>query len=268
MLYALSKLFWLVVSPANLLLLLLIVAVVLYRRGRTRLATRIVTLVTATLLLFATVPIGNWLAAPMENRFAQLERLPNRVDGIIVLSGPELDRISEERGQPSFDDGLERLLTGVTLARQLTATRLVYSGGDNSIVPGPQPHKSIARAVLEQLGADMTRVQFETRSRNTWENAVYSHELLQPEPGSTWLLVTSAMHMPRAMGCFRRAGWSGVVAYPVDYTTTPGLQLIVRWNVVGGLRTINRALHSWIGLIAYRLMGRTDALFPGPVQAD
>ncbi len=269
MTYVLSKVLWLVFSPANLCLLLLVVAIVLYRRGRTRAATTIVAATTAVLLTLATLPIGNWLAAPMENRFAPLERLPGHVDGIIVLSGPELDRISEERGQPSFDDGLERLLTGVTLSRQVTAAHLVYCGGDNSILPKQQrPPKSIAATVLEQLGVDMTRVRFETRSRNTWKNAVYSRELVKPEPDSTWLLVTSAMHMPRAMGCFRKAGWPGVVAYPVDYTTTPGLQLTVSWNVVGGLRTVNRALHGWIGLVAYRLMGRTDAVFPGPDKTE
>ena len=63
-----------------------------------------------------------------------------------------------------------------------------------------------------------SRLTLEDRSRNTIENAVYSKALAQPKPGERWLLVTSALHMPRAMGAFRQAGFA-VEAYPVDYQT-------------------------------------------------
>ena len=79
------------------------------------------------------------------------------------------------------------------------------------------------RGCSSRDGLDARRILVETRSRNTYENAVYSKELAQPQPGQIWLLVTSANHMPRAVGCFRAVGFD-VIPYPVDYDTGPDAQ--------------------------------------------
>jgi uncharacterized SAM-binding protein YcdF (DUF218 family) len=105
----------------------------------------------------------------------------------------------------------------------------------------------------------------ENRSRNTAENAAFSKALVAPKPGERWLLVTSAMHMPRAIGAFREAGFP-VEAYPVDYQTNGWQDLRnVFGSLSGGLGQLDGALHEWIGLIAYRLTGKSSALFPGPL---
>jgi uncharacterized SAM-binding protein YcdF (DUF218 family) len=69
--------------------------------------------------------------------------------------------------------------------------------------------------------------------------------------------------MPRAVGCFRTAGWR-VVAWPVNYTTGTAPRLWYNWPFPTRLNQAEGALREWIGLLAYRLMGRTDALFPAP----
>ncbi|MGH6996479.1 MAG: YdcF family protein, partial [Stellaceae bacterium] len=74
-----------------------------------------------------------------------------------------------------------------------------------------------------------------------------------------WILVTSADHMPRAVGCFRHIGWP-VVADPVDFAAVRRLHI----SLAHGLDSIDLAEHEWLGLVAYRLAGWTDALFPGP----
>ena len=104
---------------------------------------------------------------------------------------------------------------------------------------------------------------FEDRSRNTHENAVFSHALAQPKPGETWVLITSAFHMPRAVGAFRRAGWT-VVPYPVDYALEPDPPMSWQMDFLGAMGTLRSAVHEWTGLAAYRLTGKTDALFPAP----
>jgi uncharacterized SAM-binding protein YcdF (DUF218 family) len=108
------------------------------------------------------------------------------------------------------------------------------------------------------------RTTYEDRSRNTYENAIFTRDLVQPKPGQTWLLVTSAMHMPRSIGIFRKAGFN-VVAYPTGYRTLgdardwrPSLE------ASRAMRNLDTAAHEWIGLIGYRLTGKTDALFPAP----
>lgn len=119
--------------------------------------------------------------------------------------------------------------------------------------------------VFEQMGVARDRVTLERRSRNTAENAEFTKALIGPKPGERWLLVTSAAHMPRSVGCFRRAGFP-VEAYPVGWRATPGWPLPEK-ALSAGLARFDRAAHEWIGLIAYRLLGRTDALFPAPDPA-
>ena len=120
-------------------------------------------------------------------------------------------------------------------------------------------------ALFESLGVPPGRITLENRSRNTAENAAYSKALAAPKPGERWLLVTSAAHMPRAIGAFREAGFP-VEAYPVDYQTNGWQDLrAVFGSLSGGLRQMDTALHEWIGLVAYRLTGKSSALLPGPL---
>ncbi len=78
--------------------------------------------------------------------------------------------------------------------------------------------------LLDSFGVPRERVMLENKSRNTAENAAFTKALVKPKPGERWLLVTSAQHMPRAVGCFRRVGFP-VEAYPVDWHTVPRWQL-------------------------------------------
>jgi len=118
--------------------------------------------------------------------------------------------------------------------------------------------------VFKSLGIPASRITLEKQSRNTIENAVYSKTLAQPKPGERWLLVTSALHMPRAIGAFRQAGFA-VEAYPVDYQTSGWEDVLnVVGGLSGGLSGTDKAMHEWIGLIAYRITGKTSELFPGP----
>ena len=72
--------------------------------------------------------------------------------------------------------------------------------------------------------------------------------------------------MARAVGCFRRVGWS-VLPFPVDYNTEPNVGFFLKFNLVAGLKLLGLAVHEWIGLIAYRALGRTESLFPAPRAA-
>ena len=113
------------------------------------------------------------------------------------------------------------------------------------------------------MSVDTARILFERAAHNTFENGVYAKELANPTPGEKWLLVTSAMYMPRAVGVFRKAGWT-VTPYPVDYTTGGGGGFGVGFNLTRRGESMHRALREWIGLVAYRMLGRTDAVFSAP----
>ncbi len=117
---------------------------------------------------------------------------------------------------------------------------------------------------IEQ-GIAPERVILEERSRSTHENAVYAKELIQPAQGATWILITSAYHMPRAVASFDAAGWP-VIPYPVDYKIDPQTGLRANFNVLDGLSAASLAGKEWAGLVGYRLMGWTRQLFPEPTE--
>jgi uncharacterized SAM-binding protein YcdF (DUF218 family) len=202
---------------------------------------------------------------PLEDRFAAITDLPQEVDGIVVLGGSVSLEISEKRRQVAFGGYGERLTAFVTLARHYPDARLMFTGGSGALTLTGFREADVAKRLLSELGMDVSRVIFERESRNTHDNAVFAQRLARPKDGETWLLVTSAFHMPRAVGCFRKAGWD-VVPYPVDYGTTGESGFSLGFDLAGGLNALNDAVHEYVGLVAYYLMDRTDALFPGPLD--
>jgi uncharacterized SAM-binding protein YcdF (DUF218 family) len=256
-----SKLVWLVLSPDSLLLILLIVAWVLAWRGSYRWAKRLLGLVVVALIVIALLPVGEWVFYPLENRFPTNPKLPDHVDGIIVLGGSENAVRTALWNQVEVGDCAERDLAFLMLARRYPDARLVFSGGSGSMVDQKHTGAEVMKRLCEEQGLDPARVTFEGKSRNTFENVAFSKALVQPSPGETWILVTTAWHMPRSVGIFRKAGWP-ILPYPVDHWTTPGHLLRIDLDLAGHLRDLTVGVKEWIGLVAYYITGKTTALFP------
>ena len=246
---------------------MLVAGVVALWLRRTWLGASLVTLAALPLTLLAFLPLGAWLMVPLENRFPPPEELPEGVDGVIVLGGAPMVEVTAARDQPTLSNEAERLTALVELGRVYPGARLVFTGGSGRLGGGaPATEAAVVREFYRRQGFDLGRLVFEDRARNTVENARLMRALLDPKPGERWLLVTSAYHMPRSVGVFRRAGWPPVIAYPVDYRTTGRLTLDADpgSGVGSRLNDLDFALREWIGLVAYRLLGRTDALLPAP----
>ena len=201
---------------------------------------------------------------PLENRFPQPSLDIAAPDGIVVLGGAIQQVIGATRGQVTMWDAAARITAGAVLARRFPAARLVYTGGSNALVSEIGSEAEDAKRLWTDLGIDPARIRIEDRSRNTAENARFTHDLLQPRPGQRWLLVTSAYHMPRSVGLFRAAGFE-VLPYPVDYRSTGTWRdLLPTVEIGSGLTRLDVAVREWIGLVAYGLSGRTADLFPAP----
>jgi uncharacterized SAM-binding protein YcdF (DUF218 family) len=258
-----GKLVGWIADPGVWLLLLLLAAVAAGWARRARLASGLVLVAASMTLILAVLPVGRWLLEPLEDRFPLPLSLPARIDGIIVLGGAIDNEVSAGRGVPSLNPAAERLIEGAMLARSHPEARLVFSGGSNKLLPGQVPEADFAERLLLDWGVPRERLTIERASRTTRENAADLTSMLAPKPGDIWLLVTSAWHMPRAVGCFRKLGWA-VIPYPVDYRTSGGPEPLTPLDPIQGLDMLSVALHEWAGLVAYRLIGATDALFPGP----
>lgn len=258
-----SKLFWLISTPSTLLALLALAGLLIMVRWR-RTGTVLAAVAILGLLAAGLGPFGRLMTVPLEDRFPVFVDDGRPVDGVIVLGGAELPEITAARGQPAFQESAERILALADLSRRYPQARLVFSGGSGSLTPSALSEADVVRRALPQFGVDPGRIDYEAQSRNTAENAQFSRALVQPKPGERWLLVTSALHMPRAIGCFRAAGFP-VTAYPVDFRTTgwaPWWQPFD--SVAQGLDFFDTAVRQWIGLAAYYATGRTDTLFPAP----
>ena len=260
--YVLSKLLWFVVRPGTFALLLCLVGLALWWRGR-RFGRWPLAAGLGFFVVVLATPLGPLLVMPLEDRFSRPDPAPARIDGVIVLGGAVDQNLTEARGIPALNGAAERMTEAVVLARRFPEARIVFTGGQGSLVHGGLTEADVARALWTAMGLDQARVTYESESRNTHQNAVLTRALVQPKPGETWLLVTSASHMPRAVGVFRAAGWP-VVPWPVNYRTGRSLIALYDAPFPDRLGQVEGAVREWIGLAAYWLMGRTDALFPAP----
>jgi uncharacterized SAM-binding protein YcdF (DUF218 family) len=268
MFFYVAKILWFVATPSNLCAVLIAAGLALAKLGRPRPGLRLGGLGCALLIVIGLGPIGDWAIMPLEDRFPTYVEGAGRVDGIVVLGGAVYTDVSAARDQLSTGQAGERLLALADLARRYPSARLVYSGGSgNLLVPDARVEAELVAAAAETLGIASGRVMVEGTSRDTWENAVNTRALVTPAPGERWLLVTSAWHMPRAIGCFRQVGFP-VTAYPVDFRTRgPADLLRLHGTLVGGFEQFELAIKEWVGLVAYRLSGRIDAMLPSPASS-
>lgn len=265
MFFSVTKIINFLLSPGSLFLGLLCLGVVLIWTPWRRFGRRLVTVTVLVILLAAVLPFGTWLITPLENRFPVVRKLPERIDGIIALGGAVEKYVTQARGQLSLGGAVERLTEFAALARRYPAARLVYSGGSGDLFRQDIKEADTLGPFLETLGLDPARVILEDRSRNTLENATETYKLVRPRQGENWVLITSAAHMPRAVGVFRKVGWR-IIPYPVDFNSTGKGSFKLSFNMVSGLGGLRRGLYSWAGMAFYRLTGKMDSFFPGPEE--
>lgn len=262
MFFILSKLVWFVFSPVNLAILAAAFAALLSFTRFARAARWLGLVAMAALLLMAFSPLPRLVVWPLENRFPQQDAAKGPVAGIVVLGGA----IGVARGDVVMNSAAPRMTKSVELARLHPQAKLVFTGGGANLISAiTNTEADGAKLLYEGLGLDSARLILEDKSRNTRENAAFTRRLVDPKPGERWLLVTSAWHMPRAIGVFRKAGFD-VEAFPVDYLTTDHPSEFIRpyGRAPRGLEIADNGFKEWAGLLAYWLAGYTDALFPGP----
>ena len=265
MFFVLSKTLGVLVLPTNFLIVLGVVGALLTATRWARAGRRIMIAAVLLLAVAAFSPLGNLLLYPLENRFPPADAAQGAPpDGIVVLGGSIDADLSIAHGTPVVTSASDRIVAAAALAHKYPNARVVFSGGSSSLISNEQREADYAATLFESLGIDKTRLIMDRDSRNTYENAVFSRKLAAPKAGERWLLVTSAFHMPRAIGLFRKVGFA-VEPYPVDWRVGRGVDVFAftQFSLDGLLRT-DIGVREWLGLVVYRLRGRTDTLFPGP----
>ena len=246
-------------DPHPLLILLLVGSSLLALTQRRRAAAAALLIALMTIGLVGWKPLSKYIVRPLEERFPVWRESGGDLTGIIVLGGALNPELFALRPGSGLSGASGRLTETVVLSRRFPAAKILYSGGGawmSEAEPG--------RQFLSRLGIEPERIIVETRSRTTAENAQFSCETIKPKAGQTWLLVTSAAHMPRAVGAFRAVGFD-VSAYPVEYRSLTSSSL---YDLAWGLDLMRVAIKEYVGLVAYRLAGRTTELFPATSPPD
>ena len=267
MFFVLSKVFWTLGNPANLLLVALCVGAVLLWTPWRRAGRRTIAVTALAGLAVSILPAGKMMIQHLENRFPVVRQLPEKVDGIVALGGVVNQFVTRARGQVAVGGSAERLTEFARLARLYPQAKLVFTGGSGDLIRQDAREGDVVAPLFRDLGLDPARVIIENNSRNTFENATMTRTLVGPGTDEIWIVITSAFHMPRAVGSFREAGWR-VLPYPVDFMTPGDMTFTPTFNLRSGLSALSDGIHEWLGLAFYRLTGKSDALYPGPGETS
>ena len=262
--FYISKVFWAVMQPAMLLLIMTVAGAVLLGTRYRRAGRGLVIAAAVFFVVGGLGPLSAWMILPLEDRFPRTVLGDRPVDGIVILGGSENSRVAAGRGAHALNESAERMTEAAALARRYPNAKVLFTGGSIEILGAPTVGADAAEIVLRDLGVGSDRLILERKARNTAENAILAKQIADPKPGERWLLVTSAWHMPRSMGLFRKAGFD-VEPWPTDYRTAgPGDAWMLFGSPVEGLRRLDFVVKEWLGLTVNRLTGKSDVLFPAP----
>lgn len=266
MFFLASKLLAFFTLPSNFVISLALLGTFMLFTRLARAGRRLLVIASILLLVIGISPLGRAMMIALEDRFPAWDASRGSPTGFIVLGGSVNAEVAIARHTMGLAGSAERLTVVPLLAAKYPEARFVFTGGNGSIFGGPAEADQVI-PMLESLGVPRARVTIENTSRNTSENAEFTRKLVAPKSGDRWVIVTSAYHMPRSIGSFRAAGFE-VEAYPVDYRTTgsDGGELFRDFGA--GFGFVDLATREFLGMLMYRLAGRSSEFFPAPRQAS
>jgi uncharacterized SAM-binding protein YcdF (DUF218 family) len=255
MFFLLSKIFWALFSPLTLIGLLFVAGTALLTLKKEKWGRRLLSAGATLFILAGFLPIGPNLVVFLETRYPVPAPLPDQVDGVIVLGGAVNSERSQILNQVSIGEYGERLTEMIKLSRTYPQARILYSGGEGRLIPGSASETAAVQKLLQDLKIPRDHFIFESQSRNTYENMKYSFDLVHPQAGEKWLLLTSAFHLPRSTAIFEKAGWH-VIPYPAGYLEDNRYFFFRDLDVLGNFFKLQVAMKEIVGIIAYSLTGK------------
>ncbi|PYE34924.1 uncharacterized SAM-binding protein YcdF (DUF218 family) [Rhizobium sp. PP-WC-1G-195] len=258
--FLVSKIFWLLAQPLSLAFALVLSGFISVVAGYQRLGLLLSGF--AALLLFVALftTTGSVLLQRLEDRFPRPPALPADLSCMIILGGAFENEVMASRGGIEFNQAADRFVEALRIARLVPTARILVSGGDGSL--SGTYEGDAAERFFPMFGVPVERLIREDASRTTFENAANTQAILSQNGLSNCLLITSAFHMPRAIGLFRKLGIA-VTPWPTDYRTTGKARAGFDFSQPAlNAQLTTTAVREWIGLAAYSFTGRTSALFP------
>ncbi len=258
----LSKFLPLFIYPPGLASILILAALLLWKKRKFSK----VLLILAFVVLFigGNRYLANSIARSLEWQYPNLGSVQS-VDAIVVLGGATEPGIAP-RPMTEVNAAADRLLYAAKIYKDHPEAKLLLSGGDIDFLDqSPSTPASDMSSLLQLIGVPESAMLLQDKSQNTYEDALYSCEMIKKAGYTNVVLVTSAMHMPRSVKLFTKQGCN-VMPAPTDYTITevawqrtwhPSFEefLINLVPSYSNMSQIAKSMKEYIGMFAYHLKG-------------
>lgn len=216
----------------------------------------------ACLILFilpVLFPIGYNMTVWLEERHGFSQSLPDQVDGIVILGGAIESPLSQRHQRLVMNDAAERMSEPLDLGKRFPNARIIFTGGSGRLTNQKDLESTYVEPFYDRVMTHPERVIYESKSRNTYENARFTKDHIYPQPGQNWILVTSGWHMPRALAVFRHNGWPEIAPYATDPRTDGQYRVFPKnFNALKSYQLLTLSLRELLGLAVYAATGKID----------
>ena len=260
MTFFLSKIIWYILNPFNLILLLFAIGII-FNLYKLKTISKVFFLFSLFLFLISTLlPTGYYLTYLLEKDFHNSTFIPDDIDGVLIFSGATNPYLTKEYGQVSLNDSAERLFEAKIVLEKKNNLKIIFSGGSGYINSQNNRDYTSAKKFFVNMGIDVSRIIFEKKSRNTFENIIYSKKIANPLDNEKWLVITSASHLKRVLNVSEKIKWN-LIPYATDFNYKKNYQFELSINFFNNLFEFQKASHEWVGLIAYYFLDRTNRIY-------
>ncbi len=258
--YLLSKIIWLLLSPLNLIFILIIISF-LFKLFSYKNTSKIINFFIIFFFILAGIlPTGNLILSNLEKKYITPDLSNKKIHGILILGGPTSPGLTNDYNQVSFNEAGERLTESVKLIKNLQPKNIIFSGGFAGH-KFEKTHAYVAKKFFLDMNLDIENIIFESKSKNTYENINNSKNLANPKENEKWLIVTSAFHMTRSINVADKVDWN-LIPYPVDFRIRKNFSYKPSFfKLLDNFNSFDLASHEIIGIISYYILGRTNKIF-------
>ena len=262
MFFYLSKLLWVFFNPINILVIFLLIGI-LFQLFNKKIYKRIYQINFILFILIVFFPTGTYFLWKLENTYPKPKVTNSNIDGILILGAGIDEFMTHEHQQIILNDRIERITESAKLIKKFPEAKIVFSGGNGTFSKPELKGSEIAKIFYKQMGINTDKIIFEDKSRNTYENFIFSEKFIGNTKKEKWLLITSAYHMKRAMGVAKKLNLN-LVPYPVDFMLNKNFSWRFWYHKIYFLNNMNDfqlAAHEHIGLIAYYLSKKSNIMY-------
>ncbi|MFC4873342.1 YdcF family protein [Negadavirga shengliensis] len=254
MFFYLSQSFSFLIMPLTICLVLLTAGIFL---GKKKTGRRLLIAGLILLFFFTNSFLANFVMNAWEPPFQEMSTLPEYEIGIVLTGVTNLNKTSVDR--TFFNKGADRATHAMQLYKMGKISKILITGGQGFSPVNDNTEAELLADFLVWAGVKPEDIIIENQAQNTRENAAFTKIKLAEEgyaPEETCLLITSAFHIKRAMGCFEKAGIN-VEAFPVDYY---GSDSRLTFKSLfqpdpGALLNWHKLVKEWTGIAVYRTVG-------------